>query len=163
MYGDIMFREMLRKKQKLSKDECIFLLKNEKRGVLSVTGDEGYPYGFPINHYYNETDGCLYFHCGKIGHKLDAIRNCDKASFCAYDKGYKEENDWALNIKSVIVFGRIEIVDDMDTIIDISRKLSYKFTTDESYIDNEIKKFAKATLLLKLKPEHISGKLVNES
>ncbi len=158
-----MFREMLRKKQKISDDDCIVLLKKEKRGVLSVIGDGGYPYGFPINHYYNENDGRLYFHCGKKGHKLDAIKACNKASFCVYDKGYKKENDWALNIKSVIVFGKIEIVDDMDTIIDISRKLSYKFTTDESYIDNEIKKFAKATLLLKLKPEHISGKLVNES
>lgn len=159
----MMFREMLRKKQKISDDDCIILLKNEKRGVLSVIGDGGYPYGFPINHYYNENDGCLYFHCGKTGHKLDAIKDCNKASFCVYDKGYKKENDWALNIKSVIVFGKIEVVDDMDTIIEISRKLSYKFTTDESYIDNEIKKFAKATLLLKLKPEHISGKLVNES
>lgn len=158
-----MFREMLRKKQKISDDDCIVLLKKEKRGVLSVIGDGGYPYGFPINHYYNENDGRLYFHCGKKGHKLDAIKDCNKASFCVYDKGYKKENDWALNIKSVIVFGKIEIVDDMDTIIDISRKLSYKFTTDKSYIDNEIKKFAKATLLLKLKPEHISGKLVNES
>jgi nitroimidazol reductase NimA-like FMN-containing flavoprotein (pyridoxamine 5'-phosphate oxidase superfamily) len=158
-----MFREMLRKKQKLSKDDCIFLLKNEKRGVLSVIGDEGYPYGFPINHYYNEKDGCLYFHCGKAGHKLDALKNCGKASFCVYDKGYKKENDWALNIKSVIVFGRVSIIDDFDTICDISRRLSYKFTSDERYINDEIKRFAKATLLLKLKPEHISGKLVNES
>lgn len=158
-----MFREMLRKKQKLSKDDCIFLLKNEKRGVLSVIGDEGYPYGFPINHYYNEKDGCLYFHCGKAGHKLDALKSREKASFCVYDKGYKKENDWALNIKSVIVFGRVSIIDDFDTICDISRRLSYKFTSDERYIDDEIKRFAKATLLLKLKPEHISGKLVNES
>lgn len=158
-----MFREMLRKKQKLSEEDFIFLLKNEKRGVLSVIGDMGYPYGFPINHYYNEDDGCLYFHCGKAGHKLDALKNCGKASFCVYDKGYKKENDWALNIKSVIVFGRVSIIDDFDTICDISRRLSYKFTSDERYINDEIKRFAKATLLLKLKPEHISGKLVNES
>lgn len=158
-----MFRDMLRKKQKLSDRECIEILSAEKRGVLSVIGDEGYPYGFPINHYYNENDGCLYFHCGKIGHKLDAIRACDKISFCVYDKGYKKDDFWALNIKSVIVFGRAEIISDIDTIIDISRNLSYKFTDDDSYIENEIKKYAKATLLLKLTPEHISGKLVNES
>ena len=48
-----MFREMLRKKQELSKEECIEILKKEKRGVLSVLGDEGYPYGMPINHYYD--------------------------------------------------------------------------------------------------------------
>ncbi len=161
--GDIMFREMLRKKQKLTDDECKGILINEKRGVLSVIGDEGYPYAFPINHYYNEADGCLYFHCGKKGHKLDAINNCGKASFCVYDKGYKKPESWALNIKSVIVFGKVEIIDDGEIIIDISRKLSYKFTDDEDYIDNEIKKFAKNTLLLKFTPEHISGKLVNES
>ncbi len=158
-----MFRKMLRQKQELDKNECVKILINEKRGVLSLNGDMGYPYGFPINHYYNENDGCLYFHCGKSGHKIDAINSCEKASFCAYDKGYIEKNEWALNIKSVIVFGRISIIDDYDTICDISRKLSYKFTSDENYIDNEIKKFAKATLLLKLKPEHISGKIVKES
>lgn len=158
-----MFREMLRKKQALAKDDCIFLLKNEKRGVLSVTGDIEYPYGFPINHYYNEEDGCLYFHCGKKGHKLDALKNSDKVSFCVYDKGYKNDNCWALNIKSVIVFGRVSVIDDYDTICEICRKLSYKFTSDEDYINDEIKKFAKATLLLKLTPEHISGKKVKES
>lgn len=158
-----MFREMLRKKQALPKEECIFLLKNEKRGALSVTGDGGYPYGFPINHYYNEDDGCLYFHCGKKGHKLDALKKCSKASFCIYDNGYKNDGGWALNIKSVIVFGRVEIIDDINTITDISRRLSYKFTSDEGYIEDEIKRFANATLLLKLKPGHISGKLVKES
>ncbi len=158
-----MFREMLRKKQKIDKTKCINILKNEKRGVLSVIGDDGYPYGFPINHFYNEEDGSLYFHCGKTGHKLDAVRKCNKASFCVYDKGYKNSDSWALNINSVIVFGKVEIIDNMDMIVNISRKLSYKFTSDENYIEDEIKKYAKATLILKLNPEHISGKLVNES
>ena len=60
-----MFRELLRKKQKLTESECIDLLINEKRGVLSVCGDNGYPYGMPMNHFYNESDGCIYFHTGK--------------------------------------------------------------------------------------------------
>ena len=64
-----MFRDIARKKQKLSSDDCIGLLKNEKRGVLSVIGDDGYPYGLPINHYYDAEDGKLYFHSGKTGHK----------------------------------------------------------------------------------------------
>ena len=37
-----MFREMLRKKQQLSQEECIAILKNEPRGVLSVLGDDDY-------------------------------------------------------------------------------------------------------------------------
>ena len=107
-----MFREMARSKQQLSEAECLELLKNEKRGVLSVLGDGGYPYGLPINHFYDETDGRLYFHSGRKGHKIDAMQRCGKASFCVYDQGYVKSGDWALNIKSVIVFGRLEVVED---------------------------------------------------
>ena len=55
-----MFRPMLRSRQQISAQECIDILKNEPRGVLSVLGDEGYPYGVPINQYYCEADGKLY-------------------------------------------------------------------------------------------------------
>ena len=47
-----MFREVARKKQVLSREESIALLKTEPRGVLSLIGDEGYPYGLPIDHWY---------------------------------------------------------------------------------------------------------------
>ena len=69
-----MFREMVRKKQQLPETECIEILKREKRGVLSLLGDDDYPYGIPLNHYYNETDGKLYFHSGKtvIQHIYDS-------------------------------------------------------------------------------------------
>ena len=139
------------------------LLKNETRGVLSVLGDNGYPYGMPMNHFYNEDDGCIYFHSGKSGHRLDSIKACDKVSFCVYDKGYRKENDWAYNVKSVIVFGKIEVIDDRSTVADICRKLSYKFIQDEKYTYDEISSYAHKTILLKLIPEHICGKLVTES
>jgi len=158
-----MFRELQRKNKQISMEECIELLKKETRGVLSVLGDGDYPYGMPMNHWYNEEDGKIYFHCGKSGHRLDALRKCNKVSFCTYDSGYREEGDWALHVKSVIVFGTMEIIDDMDTIADIARKLSYKFTQDEEYIRTEIEKYAKATLLLQLTPEHICGKQITES
>lgn len=158
-----MFREMLRKKQALSLDECKEILKTENRGVLSVMGENGYPYGMPMNHFYNETDGCIYFHCGKKGHRLDALKENDKVSFCVYDKGFRRENEWAWNVKSVIVFGRMDVLSDAKLIMDICEKLSYKFTDDTAYIEKELKESTKNTLLLRLIPEHISGKLVNEA
>lgn len=158
-----MFRDLARKKQQLSEAECITILKNELRGVLSVLGDDDYPYGMPMNHWYNEENGKIYFHCGKKGHRLDAIAGHDKVSYCVYDEGYREEGDWALHIKSVIVFGRIKVIDDMDVIVNISTKLSHKFTQDDMYIKEEIRKYAHETLLLELMPEHICGKLVKES
>ena len=158
-----MFRELAKKNKKISIEECIEVLKGETRGVLSVLGDDDYPYGTPINHFYNEEDGKIYFHCGKYGHRLESIKKHDKVSLCVFDQGYRNEGEWALNVKSVIVFGRMEATDDPEIVADICRKLSYKFTQDEGYIEKEIRDSLRATLLLVLTPEHICGKLVNES
>jgi len=157
-----MFRELVRKNKQLTMDECIEILKNETRGVLSVMGDDDYPYGMPMNHWYNEEDGKIYFHCGKFGHRLDALKKHDKVSFCTYDNGYRNEGEWAWNVKSVIVFGRMEVIDDMNKIADITTKLSYKFVQDEEHIKKEIELYGSKTLLLALSPEHICGKLVKE-
>ena len=157
-----MFRELARKKQALAPVQCIEILKTEPRGVLSVIGDDGYPYGVPMNFWYCEEDGMIYFHSGKIGHKIDALKACDKASFCVYDKGWQEENDWALHIQSVIVFGKVELVDDREKTVAVSRKLSLKYTPDEAYIDAEIAAYADATLVFALNPEHMTGKTVYE-
>ena len=158
-----MFRELRRKNKKISDAECIALLKNETRGILSVMGDHDYPYGMPMNHFYNEEDGKIYFHCGNVGHRLESLQKHDKVSFCCYDQGYKNDGEWHYNVKSVIVFGTIEIVDDESKIIDITTKLSYKFTQDDAYIKNEIEQHKHRTLLLVLTPEHICGKIVNEA
>lgn len=158
-----MFREVSRKNQSLDTTRIVEILKKEKRGVLSLHGDNGYPYGLPINYWYNEENGCIYFHSGKKGHKVDAISQNNKASFCVYNEGFVKEGEWALNISSVIVFGKINLVEDSRKSLEVFRKLSLKFTSDTEYIDSEIEKFAKVTLCYELQPEHITGKIVNES
>ena len=159
----MIFREIARKNQSLETQKIIEILKSEKRGVLSVHGDNGYPYGLPINYWYNEENGCLYFHSGKKGHKIDAISFDNRVSFCVYDEGFRRNGERALNISSVIVFGKMYVIEDEKKALEIYRKLSAKFTSDIDYIDSEIEKFAKSTLCFELKPEHITGKIVNES
>ena len=139
------------------------ILKTTKRGVLSVIGDDGYPYGLPINHYYCEEDGKIYFHGAKAGHKIDAIKSCDKASFCVYNDGYRKEGNWALNITSVIAFGRIHLVEDEAVALKICSELTKKFTDDDEYLKQEIQNSFRNVQCLELIPEHITGKLVNES
>lgn len=158
-----MFRDVVRKKQKLSDEACIGLLKSEVRGVLAVLGDEDYPYAVPTNYWYCEEDGKLYFHSGKSGHKIDAIKKHDKASFCVYDSGVRKEGDWALTFKSVIVFGRIELVEDHDRAMELTRRLSLQFTSDMKYIEDEIKQAGWRTLVFALVPEQITGKTVHEA
>ena len=50
-----MFREMRRIKQQVSEEECIRILKTERRGALAMIGEEGYPYAVPVNYSYDET------------------------------------------------------------------------------------------------------------
>lgn len=157
------FRPLIRKNKELSREECLELLRNEKRGVLSVLGDGGYPYGTPMDHFYNDKDGKLYFHCGRIGHRLDALRANDKVSFCCMDGGTPVPGSWALQVRSVIAFGRVEIIDDRERVYDIAARLSRKFTDDEEYIAREIERSGRGTLLLAMSIEHICGKKVTES
>lgn len=158
-----MFREMRRFKQQISREECIRILKEQLRGVLSVIGDDGYPYGLPIDHWYCEEDGKIYFHGAKEGHKIDAISHCDKASFCVMDHGFRKEGEWALNINSVIVFGRIRKVTDPEKAKEICTNLCRKFTDDEAYLAHELEHAFPRVQCLELTPEHMTGKLVNES
>ena len=157
------FRPMRRHKQELPLETCIEILKKEPRGVLSVLGEGDYPYGMPVNHYYCPENGRIYFHTAKAGHRLDAIRAHDKVSLCVYDQGYRREGEWALNISSVIVFGRIRVVEDQAHAREMIRSLARKFTDDEAYIRREIEAFAHETWLIRLTPEHICGKRITES
>lgn len=51
-----MFKTMRRFKQKLSKEKWIEILTVEPHGVLSLINDTGYPYGFPITHWYDKNN-----------------------------------------------------------------------------------------------------------
>ena len=160
-----MFREMRRCKQQISDEQCIQILKDQPRGVLSMLGDNDYPYGIPIDHWYCEENGKLYFHCARTGHKLDAVRKHDKVSYCVYDQGFRKEGDWALNINSVVVFGRMRVVDDTED--DLKRKIATslcrKYTDDEAFLQKELTHALPRAAFMELTPEHMTGKLVNES
>lgn len=158
-----MFRKMRRFKQQISDAECREILISQKRGVLSLIGENGYPYGIPIDHWFCDADGCLYFHGAKEGHKIDAIKACNKACYTVYDEGFRKPGEWALNIKSVIVFGKIELVTDEDKTREICTQLVKKFTDDEEYLEQELKSALSRVQCLKLVPDYMTGKLVNES
>ena len=78
------FRQMRRKRQQLSNEESIAILEKATAGTLALLGDDDYPYAVPISYVYHK--GKLYFHSALAGHKVDAIRKCDKASFCVIDQ-----------------------------------------------------------------------------
>lgn len=105
-----MFREMRRRKQVLEEDEVIAILEKGKSGVLALLGDDDYPYAVPISYAYY--DSKLYFHGGKNGHKIDVIKECEKASFCVVDQDQIIPEEYTTYFRSVIAFGKIRIMED---------------------------------------------------
>lgn len=157
-----MFRKMRRFRQQVSDEECVRILKEVPRGVMAVYGEDGYPYAFPLDFIYDEESGKLYFHCAKEGHKLDAIRKNNHVSFCVMNEGFKKPGEWAWNITSVILFGRIREVTDPKGAEERIRKLGLKYYPTPESVDDEIRKAMKNVLVLEMTVDHMTGKLVHE-
>lgn len=103
-----MFHKMRRARQELSREETVAILRRGSNGVLAVSGDEDYPYAVPISYVYS--DGKLFFHGAKTGHKLDGIRRNEKVSFCVVDRDEVQEETYTTHFRSAIVFGRARVL-----------------------------------------------------
>ena len=151
------FRKMRRFRQQLSTTECVSLLANATAGTLALLGDNGYPYAVPISHVYS--DGTLYFHSAVTGHKVDAIRSCDKASFCVIAADDVRPSEFTTYFKSVIAFGRIHIVEDEDECLHAAALLGERFNPgDAEGLKKEMDKFFSHMLILRMDIEHMTGK-----
>ena len=157
-----MFREMRRNKQAVSREGCVQILKTENRGVLSVVGDEGYPYAIPMNFYYEEKEEKLYFHCAREGHKIDAIKKCDKVCFTTWNSGYRKEGEWAWNVTSVVAMGRAEFISDINVVNEKLRKIAWKYYPEKEEAEEAIIQAAGRVQILALRIEKLTGKLVKE-
>ena len=158
--GTSMYRPMRRIKQQLSQEECEQVLTSERRGVLSVHGEDGYPYGVPMDYLYEQ--GKIYFHGAKVGHKIDAIKADNRVSFTVFDQGVPVEGKVGPNVRSVIVFGRISLLETTPETLEIARRLGEKYDPS-GYVEDELRRTAERIQLLELAIDHMTGKRVNES
>ncbi|MEE3487288.1 MAG: pyridoxamine 5'-phosphate oxidase family protein [Bulleidia sp.] len=156
------WRKMRRFKQEISEAECLEVLKESPRGVLSMFGENGYPYGIPLDFYYDAQDGKIYFHGAKEGNKLDLLQKDNHVCFTVMDQGCRKEGDWALYIRSVVIFGRIEKVEDPDKAFQETVKIGRKYYPPEEDMEAYARKYEKALTILCLSIDHMSGKLVHE-
>lgn len=157
-----MFRSCRRKNRIISDEAAKQLLANEKRGILAVNGDDGYPFAFPVNYFYDQDNEKIYFHGAKAGHKVDALKKCDKICFTVYGNDHYEEGDWAPYVQSTIVFGRCHLIDDAEITESRVRELAEKYYPGKAEIDAEIAKSIKAVQLYEITIEHLSGKQIQE-
>lgn len=157
-----MFRGMRRFNQQTTDDTCKEILRTEKRCVLSVWGEDGYPYGVPMNFYFEEDENTIYFHCAKEGHKVDAINANSKVCVTVYNQGFQEEGDWVYNVTSVIAFGQAKFIEDEDIRREKALKLAIKYYPTKESAEAELKSLGKMKLIA-VSIDHVTGKIVNES
>lgn len=153
-----MFREMRRKRQALSKEECDAILQQGTSGVLALSGDDGYPYAVPISYVYE--DDKLYFHSARAGHKLDAVKRNAKASFCVIDQDQIVPEEYTSYFRSVIAFGKIRILEDDQEKWSAIEKLAVKYAPGESRENRKkaIEREWNPLCVLEMSIEHMTGK-----
>ncbi len=156
-----MFQKMRRFNQQLFKDEVERILKANTSGVLSVIDADGYPYAVPLSYVY--ADGKIYFHSAKAGHKIDAVKNCSKSTFCIIDKDDIQPEKYTTFYKSVIAFGKVEIVTDGEEAVFAIKALGEKYNPDhDGDLQREIEKYSSAFSIIKFNIEHVTGKQAKE-
>ena len=151
------FREMRRKRQQLSNEESIEILQKATAGTLALLGDENYPYAVPISYVYHK--GKLYFHSALAGHKVDAIRKCEKASFCVIEQDDVQPKKYTTFFCSVIAFGRIHIIEDEQEKLETARMLGNRYNpNDDESLQKEMEKGFSRMLMIRFDIEHLTGK-----
>lgn len=161
-----MHRPMRRFKQELPIEFTKTLLLEATSGVLSLLGDDDYPYGVPLSHVY-DGDLTIYFHSALSGHKMDAIAKHQKCSFTVVSKDEVDPEKYTTYYQSVIVFGQISVVEDLEEKRRVAIMLGNRFSPNpEEVTMKEIAKTFERFHMLQLKIEHMTGKesmeLVNQ-
>ena len=157
-----MFREMRRKNQQLSQEECRQVLDRGSSGVLALLGDGGYPYALPISYVYDREH--IYFHCARTGHKLDAIAREPRCSFCVIDQDQVVPEEYTTYFRSVIVFGQMRVIIDESEKRAAIEKLAVKYAPSDTAENRDafIQKEWAPLCMLEMNIEHMSGKEARE-
>lgn len=149
-----MFRRLRRQDRALTRETALEIVKNGKFGVLSLFGENGYPYGVPI-HYVAE-ENLIYFHCSKAGgHKIDVVKANLKVCFTVV------ETEDGIKSRSVIIFGTVvEIPDKSQFVLE---KLIEKFVTNAGWKQAQagISSALANVMAFAINCEHIRGKWID--
>ena len=148
--------EMRRAKQRLSPEESLAILEKGSSGVLALWDGEE-PYAVPLSYVYHQ--GKLYFHCARAGRKLAAARTCPKASFCVVAADNVIPEKYTTAYRSVIVSGRLRIIEDEAEMVPALRLLAAKYNPLQGEVlDNKIAEGIPRMFMLELSADEISGK-----
>lgn len=137
-----MFREIRRKDRVLSSEEARDYLVKQEVGVLSVLGDEDYPYGVPVNF------------------AVDAIQKHPKVCFTVLGNTEVLPAELSTNYTSVIVFGMAEVVpfSKIEERQAAFEAIAFKYSPKDENTTRHIEANREMTNVIRVRVEHLSGK-----
>lgn len=153
-----MFRAMRRNRQALSMEQCEEIFERGTSGVLALLGDDGYPYAVPLSYVYEKNR--LLFHVAVEGHKLDALRAYEKASFCVIGQDCVSAKEYTTHYRSVIAFGRMRVLESEAERLSAIQLLAKKYAPEDGEAGRSaaIQKDWNRLCMLEMAIEHMTGK-----
>jgi nitroimidazol reductase NimA-like FMN-containing flavoprotein (pyridoxamine 5'-phosphate oxidase superfamily) len=132
-------------------------------GRIATVGPDGYPYVVP--NLFVWRDGQVYLHTSKVpGHFLANVHHCDRVSFEVDEPGEvfpygPVECDTSVSYRSVILFGRIRVIEDAAEKVDFYASFLAKYAPPDSW-GRERGSFPRlaGTIVYAITPEAITGK-----
>ncbi len=139
-------------------------------GFLGTASETPFPSVVPLNFVWHA--GAVYFHSSRLGQKVRELKRENAVTFCVADEvalvpSYFTSEKLACPatafFKSVMVFGRAVIVEDLDEKISALSAFMQKLQPEGGYSpfdanDDEYRREIKAVLVVKIVPEAISAK-----
>ncbi len=151
-------RPMRRKDRAISLEEAQAVLREATYGTLSIVSSAGEPYGVPLSFVYE--GGALYFHCAKVGHKIDCLRANPQASFVAVNSADAVySGSFTMNFRSAMLGGTAtelpEGGEKHDALMALCRKYLPEYMEKA---EHAITSTADQTAVWKIAPDWITGK-----
>ena len=150
--------------------EIATFLQRMSFGYLGTQSETEYPNIVPLNFVLHA--GAVYFHSSRLGQKVKELKRNNRVTFCVADEvalvpSYFTSEKLACPatafFKSVIVYGRAEIVEAVDEKVAALSAFMQKLQPEGGYApfditDDEYRREIKSVLVVKIVPDSISAK-----
>ena len=101
-----MQKNIRRTDREIDSEETAGLMASGTYGVLATVDANQQPYAVPLSYVFH--DNHLYFHCARIGHKVENIRANAAVSFCVVGATKVLPGAFSTEYESAVAFGTVQ-------------------------------------------------------
>lgn len=148
------FRKMARAEKSMPPETLGEIIKKAQYSVVTMIGDDGHPYGLPVNMAY--VDGAFYFHGSAKGKKLDCLRENPNVCVTTAIDVTVDAQKYNTYYKSAICFGKATILEGEEN-YKAAEKYGEYYGMDPQVVKKMLARGGeKSVTLVKIEIEHIS-------